>query len=580
MRKTLLFIGFLGMTLMAQSQVIFAVQSPASISGNYGFTWAPPTGGWGTPDFLIAGTYVEDTLMMVDDSSAGTNPQGNPVAQEGCNPLVNDLTGKIAVIYRNTCEFGTKAMNAQNAGAVACIIINREPGLVNMGAGAEGANVTIPTTFVEDATGATIVAEMANGPVVVLIGNKTGLFGDDAGLTPSTTLIPRRAGQPALLSQSATEFNFELGARIYNYGIGDQTNASLNAVVTDPSNTSVYDETASGLTILSGDSIDVYPALGNTLPAFSLATYSPGTYTLTYTVALDTTDEYVGDNTLSTTFTINDSVWSYAQIDTTGMPQAQNFYRPSTNNQTYSICTVLDDANADRLGAAGLYFSASTSAASMVPLTGEEMALYLYKWDDSFVDLTTAPTYDMLTPVADGFYYYPADLQNEAVYAPFNTAVALESNQRYLACVQTVNTDLYLGFDGTDYEWNVNFYLQPQTPIENDGSYFWAGFGTDLTAGIGIKVFDVANIGLDETAYIPGMAYPNPTTDMVSVSLNAEGNATLVVTDITGKVVLSEAIVLNNGKSNIDLSTIESGIYVFNILTESGKKSQFNVVKD
>ena len=61
---------------------------------------------------------------------------------------------------------------------------------------------------------------------------------------------------------------------------------------------------------------------------------------------------------------------------------------------------------------------------------------------------------------------------------------------------------------------------------------------------------------------------------------NAEGNATLVVTDITGKVVLSEAIVLNNGKSNVDLSTIESGIYVFNILTESGKKSQFNVVKD
>ena len=126
MRKTLLLIGFLGMTLMAHSQVIFAVQSPSSIAGNYGFTWAPPSGGWGTPDFLIPGTYVEDTLMFVDDSSAGTNPQGNPVSAEGCNPLVNDLTGKIAVIYRNTCEFGTKAMNAQNAGAVACIIINRD----------------------------------------------------------------------------------------------------------------------------------------------------------------------------------------------------------------------------------------------------------------------------------------------------------------------------------------------------------------------------------------------------------------------------------------------------------------------
>ncbi|MAO32958.1 MAG: hypothetical protein CL824_05570, partial [Crocinitomicaceae bacterium] len=113
MRKTLLFIGFLGMTLIAHSQVIFAVQSPSSIAGNYEFTWAPPSGGWGTPDFNIPGTFVEDTLMFVDDGTTGTNPQGNPMSAEGCNPLVNDLTGKIAVIYRNTCEFGTKAMNAQ-----------------------------------------------------------------------------------------------------------------------------------------------------------------------------------------------------------------------------------------------------------------------------------------------------------------------------------------------------------------------------------------------------------------------------------------------------------------------------------
>ena len=580
MRKTLLLIGFLGMTLMAHSQVIFAVQSPSSIAGNYGFTWAPPSGGWGTPDFLIPGTYVEDTLMFVDDSSAGTNPQGNPISAEGCNPLVNDLTGKIAVIYRNTCEFGTKAMNAQNAGAVGCIIINREPGLINMGAGAEGANVTIPVAFVEDATGATITAEMANGPVVVLIGNKTGLFSDDAGLTPSTTLIPRRAGQPTLLSQSATEYNFELGARVYNYGIGDQNNASLQAVITDPTGATIYDETAGNLVLVAGDSVDVYPALANSLPAFSQASYSPGTYTLTYTVFVDSTDEYVGDNTLTTTFTINDSIWSYAQLDSSGMPQAQNFYRPSTNNQTYSICTVLDDANADRLGAAGVYFAASTSAASGLELTGEEMALYLYKWEDQFVDLTVAPTWDMLTPVADGFYYYPADLQNQTVYAPFNQAVALESNQRYLACVQTVNTDLYLGFDGTDYTWNVNFYLQPQTPIENDGTYFSSGFGLDLTAGVGLHVFDVASIGIEESSTIPGMAYPNPANEMVNISLNAEGNASLIVTDITGKTVLSTSITLENGKSSIDFSSIQSGLYTFNITTESGKNSQFNVVKN
>lgn len=580
MRKTLLFIGFLGMTLMAHSQVIFAVQSPSSIAGNYEFTWAPPSGGWGTPDFNIPGTFVEDTLMFVDDSSTGTNPQGNPVSAEGCNPLVNDLTGKIAVIYRNTCEFGTKAMNAQNAGAVAAIIINREPGVINMGAGAEGANVTIPVAFVSDATGAILTTEMANGDVVVLIGNKTGLFADDAGLTPSTAMIPKTALMPALIAQDGSEFNFELGARIYNYGIGDQANVSLNATITDPTGATIYDNSVDSLAILAGDSTDVYPASPTTLPSFSAASYTNGTYTLTYTVTMDSIDEYSGDNTLVSTFTINDSIFSYAQADSAGLPKAQNFYRPSTNNQTYGICTVLDNPNASRLGATGLYFAATTSAASGLALTGEEMALYLYQWDDSFVDLTTTPTWDALTPVADGFYYYPDDLQGQTVFAPFNTAAALNDNQRYLACVQTVNLDLYLGFDGTDYTWNVEFYLQPQTPIENDGSYFSAGFGLDLTAGVGIQVIDVATIGLDEPTTIPGMAYPNPANDEVNISLNAEGNAIVTVTDITGKVVLTKAVVLNNGKSHIDLSSIENGIYVFNVTTESGKNSQFNVVKN
>ena len=61
--------------------------------------------------------------MMVDDGLPETNAQGNPISAEGCNPLINNLTGKIAVIYRNTCEFGAKALNAQNAGAIGVIII-------------------------------------------------------------------------------------------------------------------------------------------------------------------------------------------------------------------------------------------------------------------------------------------------------------------------------------------------------------------------------------------------------------------------------------------------------------------------
>ena len=98
------------------SQIQFNIESPSSIAGNVGFTTTADPGvspaGWtATPDLNDTANAVLDTLMFVEDGTTGTNPQGNPISQEGCNPLINDLTGKIAVIWRNTCEFGTKILN-------------------------------------------------------------------------------------------------------------------------------------------------------------------------------------------------------------------------------------------------------------------------------------------------------------------------------------------------------------------------------------------------------------------------------------------------------------------------------------
>ena len=191
MKKLLLTISAVVLSATTYAQVIAAGISPQSIVANYTHTWADPAGGWGTPDFNIPNTYVQDTLMVVDDGSTGTNAQGNPISAEGCNPLINDLTGKIAVCFRNTCEFGAKALNAQNAGAVGVIVINREPTVIAMGAGASGANVTIPVVMLTLADGLSLIAEMANGPVVMFLGNKTGLFPNDGGVSAGAALLPR-----------------------------------------------------------------------------------------------------------------------------------------------------------------------------------------------------------------------------------------------------------------------------------------------------------------------------------------------------------------------------------------------------
>lgn len=576
MKKLLLSLSVILSAAAASAQVIVAGVSPQNIVANYTHTWADPAGGWGTPDFNIPNTFVEDTIMLVDDGSTGTNAQGNPVSAEGCNPLINDLTGKIAVIYRNTCEFGLKALNAQNAGAVGVIVINRNPGeVIAMGAGASGANVTIPVVMLDLNDGATLVNEMANGPVVVFMGNKTGLFPNDVSLLGRATLAPKAAMVHSLLAQNGTEFNFDLGAKVFNPGNQNQAAVTLTATITDPSGNVVYDNSVNNLSINSGfDSTEVAPG---TLPNFSLATYSAGEYTLTYTATINgVTDEYLDDNTLTYKFSFNDSVFSYAK-PVNGSINAANHYRPGTNNQTYSVCTVINDANANRVQAEGVYFSA-TKAANTAPLDGEEIALYLYKWEDAFADLNDANlAFNTLTEVASGFYYYPGDLQDQIVYGAFNTPVALENNQRYLACAQTVNLDLYLGYDNTDYTYNTDYYLQPMFPNESDGTYFAIGFGSDLPTALGVKLNAVANVA--ENNVIDGKAYPNPAVDVVTVSVEGNGAAQVSVTDISGKVAMTSALELINGNATVNVANLEAGIYVFNVTLENGKTAQFNVVK-
>jgi extracellular elastinolytic metalloproteinase len=109
---------------------LVTVNAPANIVGTY----AASATTWGTP---ISPTPVTGSAIMVDD--------GSDIPTLGCSPgSMQDLTGKIVMIDRGICEFGLKALQAEERGAVACIICNFEDALPNMGPGAVGGQVTIP----------------------------------------------------------------------------------------------------------------------------------------------------------------------------------------------------------------------------------------------------------------------------------------------------------------------------------------------------------------------------------------------------------------------------------------------------
>lgn len=121
---------------------------------------------FGGPMPALPGITQDLVVVEDDDSGASTDPN------DACDPITNaaDLNGKIAVIRRGSCEFGFKALAAENAGAVAVIVVYLpvQGGAVypfEMGAGAQGGSVTIPVFMVSDTDGEAIIAEALSNTV-------------------------------------------------------------------------------------------------------------------------------------------------------------------------------------------------------------------------------------------------------------------------------------------------------------------------------------------------------------------------------------------------------------------------------
>ncbi|MBJ6119451.1 T9SS-dependent M36 family metallopeptidase [Pontibacter sp. BT310] len=94
------------------------------------------------------------------------------VSADGCSALTNaaEIAGNIAVLYRGSCEFGVKVLNAQNAGAIAVVVINNAPGApTTMSVGATNPSlITISSVMVSDVTGASIRTQLDAGQEVMI----------------------------------------------------------------------------------------------------------------------------------------------------------------------------------------------------------------------------------------------------------------------------------------------------------------------------------------------------------------------------------------------------------------------------
>lgn len=126
------------------------VTAPASIAGTYQAAGA---------SFYPFAPFMEaDLLEAADDGSIGA---GTGTTTDACEPLIGFTPGRIALIDRGSCSFDLKAFHAQDAGAIAAVIVNLAADRVfTMGPGDPAQSVDIPTVMIGRSDGAEIRAEL------------------------------------------------------------------------------------------------------------------------------------------------------------------------------------------------------------------------------------------------------------------------------------------------------------------------------------------------------------------------------------------------------------------------------------
>lgn len=162
-------------------RTVMAVNSPAGIAGTYG----AGTASFGPP--LDATGITGDVVLAID----GTSP-----LNDGCEVFTNaaQIAGKIALIDRGLCTFVVKVKNAQNAGAIAAIIVDNTASAPAAQLGGTDPTITIPSVRVTLADGNLIKANLP-GVNVTLRLDTGGMAGaDNAGRVMMFAPNPYQSG--------------------------------------------------------------------------------------------------------------------------------------------------------------------------------------------------------------------------------------------------------------------------------------------------------------------------------------------------------------------------------------------------
>ena len=108
-------------------------------------------------------TPITANLALVVDDNSGTSVDPN----DACDTIINapSLSGKIAVIRRGSCDFAAKTLKAQQAGAIAVVIVNDNPDDPIAMGGTEP-TITIPAVMIYKSDGEALITSLLNSNTI------------------------------------------------------------------------------------------------------------------------------------------------------------------------------------------------------------------------------------------------------------------------------------------------------------------------------------------------------------------------------------------------------------------------------
>ena len=499
--KKLLFASLLGVTTLSQAQIHplsfgsytigtlntgdnwygsyvgmrFQVDSPTSVAGtkasSYAYSGTTPWGG------AITTPIVNVPVAMgtgADSTACSSFPAGY-------------LTGKIALVWRTHvsgvgCEFGYKALQAQNAGAIACVIMNDVPGEgpVGMAAGASGATVTIPVFMIGNLDGLALSAAYHSLPAGTHMTMTITPWGqglnNDLGFVPGGAATWHNYAIPANqlgTTGNPTEYNMIDGAFIANFGLNPQTGVKLKSTTTftptggSPASihTSEVDLTGSFYSDATHPTADSIMAMFKPASEYSLSSTGTGRFDVNYIIEQDAADDYPADNSLTMSFYATDSIFSKGSYNfSNNTPNRTIYYGGGSTEFIWG--PMYYSAKAGTSISSVQYGIAMAQATAGYPHYNQDgNFVYVFKWNDGTVGGLAADsvvqngelelvgmgykTYNILTDTSEVTMWCQIS-SNLSTLDP-SQQVPLEANTWYYVAVDIVSSTadpLYLGCDG------------------------------------------------------------------------------------------------------------------------------------